>query len=282
MTQNQRSLAIITGANGGIGRATARALGTSMDLVLADLPSDSMIDFAETLRAEGFTVRRTLTGAVETEEFRASLVSLLANDKLGAIVHTAGLSSTMGDWRTILTINWLATERLLDAIEPYLQPRSVAILISSIAGHSVNPELVAVMTPLLNESATETAVEQLGEVILSRTGAQAGVLSGGLAYCVSKLGVMQSCQRRARKWGRMGARIMSISPGMIYTAMGQRAIVQNPTAQQRLDESPAGRWGTAMDIASVVKFLVSDDAAFLTGSDVLVDGGMVAAKRFAE
>jgi NAD(P)-dependent dehydrogenase (short-subunit alcohol dehydrogenase family) len=92
------------------------------------------------------------------------------------------------------------------------------------------------------------------------------------AYSLSKLWVVREVSRRGIAWGPRGARIMSISPGMIYTRMGTSAVVE-AGADVLLEQTPVRRWGTPMDIANVAEFILSDKASFLTGSDILVDGG---------
>jgi len=81
------------------------------------------------------------------------------------------------------------------------------------------------------------------------------------------------------RWGKHGARIVTISPGLIQTPMGRKEVAETPGAAETRDAAPAGRAGTAMDIALAARFLASDEASFITGSDLKVDGGAVAAMK---
>ena len=101
----------------------------------------------------------------------------------------------------------------------------------------------------------------------------------GHAYSLTKRAIIRLCEERAVEWGRLGARIVSLSPGMIWTPMGRREAEGGRRAQALVDATPAGRWGTAMDIALTVQFLVSEAASYISGSDIRVDGGAVAAMR---
>jgi NAD(P)-dependent dehydrogenase (short-subunit alcohol dehydrogenase family) len=97
-----------------------------------------------------------------------------------------------------------------------------------------------------------------------------------LAYPVSKRGIHRMVRRLAPAWGARGARIMSVSPGINDTPMNRLDEERHPIMAEFIKSGPLGRRGTPEEVAKVVAFLTSDDASFMTGSDVLVDGGMVA------
>lgn len=267
---------LITGAAGGMGRACARLLGSVHDLVLTDVQASSLDRFAEELSTDGYEVTGAHAGDLGNAALLSDLTRHLSGGAPFALIHTAGLSPSMATWRQIMAVNLIATEKLIRAIEPSLSPGSVAVLIASVAGHvSVpHPDLPAA----LDDPLADGFMERIGALMDQLAGGQPAVASG-LGYVLSKQAVLRIVERRAAAWGAKGTRIVSISPGMISTPMGRRELAESSAAAQLADATPAGRIGNAMDIAMAARFLISDAASFITGSDLAVDGGSLATTR---
>lgn len=269
-----RRKVLITGAAGGMGRACARLMGAEGDLVLADVSRERLEAFSGELRGDGYNVE-TFAGDLSDDALVAGMVdAVAAPGRAFAVIHTAGLSPSLADWRAIMQVNLVATEKLLRAVEGRLVPGSVAVPIASSAGHMfpAMPEVAQVLAEPLAEGfmdRVEAIIEQLG-------GASSPGGMGGISYSLSKAAVHAMCRKRGITWGPQGARIVSISPGMIATYMGNIEAA-TPGGKALLDATPAGRAGTAMDIALAARFLCSDAASFITGTDLLVDGGGTAA-----
>lgn len=274
---SQRRRAIISGAAGGMGQACARAFGETMDLVLTDVAAERLKSFTASLQQEGYTVAASFPGDLTDEALCARLAETgSAGAGLGVLAHTAAISQIMGSWDLILNVNLIGTVRLLAAVEPVLVDGSVAVLIASMAGH---------MSPLLPE-ADAILDDPLASDFFDRIGPIITKLSQGdsrgpspIGYAFAKRTVMRICEQRATAWAKMGARIVSISPGMIRTPMGQLEVAGNFNAAAVVEATPVGRWGTAIDIASAAKFLASDAASFITGTDLRVDGGVTPVMR---
>ncbi len=275
---SNRPIAIVTGAYGGMGRACARRLGLRADLVLCDLHADRLESLAETLREEGYTVIATLAGDLSEPGLAERVVQTArAAGRLQAVAHTAGVSPSLGTWDVILKANIVAQERLMVAIEAALEPGLAVVVIGSMGSHitprrpeiealldnPLDPELLPRMQPLLEA--------------LAVPGDERGPSSP--AYGASKRATVRMCELRALAWGKSGARIVSVSPGLISTPMGRTELAGNPGASAVVSGTPMGRLGTALDIADAVDFLTSDRASFITGTDLRVDGGAVPALR---
>lgn len=269
-----RRKALITGAAGGMGRACARLFGTTQDLVLTDA-SPKLAAFAAELAAEGFTVVGAHTGDLGSDAMLAALMTDMAGELPLTLIHTAGLSPSLAKAEPIMAVNLVATVKLLDAIEPILRPGSAAVMIASSAGHLMPqiPEAAALLDAPLAPDFMAKAMALIGAM-----GKGDETTMAGISYSLSKQAVHRLAQVRAQNWGPKGARISTISPGMILTPMGQKE-AQTAGGAAMQDAAPLGRPGVAADIALAAHFLASDNASFITGCDLLVDGGSVAAFR---
>jgi len=272
----QRRL-LLTGAVGGMGRACARLLGATHDLVLTGRSAAALEAFAEELRLEGYKVLQARAGDLEDDALQQALVGDLGGEAPFTLVHAAGVSTTLADWQTILRVNLVATAKLLDRVEPALRPGSVGILISSTAAYLRQPpaELQAVLdmpeapdfmtrvTPLIEELATSSP---------------AGI--NGVSYAFSKQAVVRMVEQRAMRWGQSGARILSISPGLILTPMGHKELANAPDTNAIFNALPVGRAGRPIDVAFAAQYLASDAASYITGCDLRIDGGWLPSVRF--
>lgn len=271
-----KPVAIITGASGGMGTAIARLLGQNHRLALNDVAEDRLETLVQTLRDEGVEVD-AVAGDLAQPGVAFRLAALVGQDgALRAIVNTAGLSPIQADWRSILAANAIGPARLLAAVEPLLAQGTACVMIASVAGHLGPRDEVA---EAVLASPLQLGLDEALEPRLSALAQGDGGTMVGHAYSLTKRAIIRLCEDRADDWGQRGARIVSLSPGMIWTAMGRREAESGRRAQALVDATPAGRWGTAMDIALTVQFLLSDAASYISGSDIRVDGGAVAAMR---
>ena len=212
---------------------------------------------------------------------RASVDALVRRTEelggLNRLVHLAGVSPTMDSAARILEVDLAGTAVLLDGLLPVVEGGSVAICIASIAAHllPVSPELQAVLDDPISSDLTSRVERALG-----------CQLGPGTAYALAKHGVVRLCQRSAAAWGARGARILSVSPGLIDTAMGQLELKDNPGKRGLVGRTPIPAPedggsvelpGRPSDIADAIAFLAGPRARFISGCDVRVDGGLVAA-----
>jgi NAD(P)-dependent dehydrogenase (short-subunit alcohol dehydrogenase family) len=252
---------VVIGAGSGMGVAVAQTLAPLGQLIVADRDLEAVTAVAKELGDDVTPMACDITDQSQID----ALVDAI--DELDAIVLTAGLSGSMANGRRIFEVNLIGTARVLAAVEPLLRPGSVGIVFASMSGHRVpdRPDLMAVLDDPLAEDFFE-AIEALG---LDPDAPQ-------LAYPVSKRGLHRLARNLCARWGSKGARILSLSPGINDTPMNRLDESRHPIMADIIEASPLGRRGTPQEVANVVEFLISDKASFMTGSDVLVDGGMVA------
>ncbi|HET6507033.1 MAG TPA: SDR family oxidoreductase [Baekduia sp.] len=259
-------VSVITGGAGGIGKVSARRLAQRGPLLLADVSDAALRAAAAELGAEGADVHTAICDVADPASVRALADRAAGLGPLGAIVHTAGLAPP-GDHapRRVLDVNLAGTAHVLDAFLPHATTGTVAVCIASLAGYR---SFASEYDELLADPLAPDLYDRLDAAGATRD----SVL---VTYSVSKHGVILEVRRRAAAWGAKGARLVSISPGLVVdTAIGEGAASIHAGAYA--ESSALGRAGYAKDIAGVVAFLVSDDAAYVTGCDILVDGGVVA------
>ncbi|MET0360941.1 MAG: SDR family oxidoreductase [Sphingobium sp.] len=275
----QRPIALITGACGGMGQACARLLGRTYDLALSDIDLGKVEALATALRLEGHIVVAIHGGDyAQPGVAKAAVMAAKQAGTLAVLVHTAGLSPIQASWDRILTTNAVATEELLLSIEEDRAGPLNAVLIASIAGHTAAPDealdalldaplrddLLAVAEPLLRASSADSTYP---------------LALGMAAYAYSKRAVLRSAERRAKRWGQDGSRIVTISPGVTRTPMGVAEMDGNDVARATAEGAPLGV-ASPLAIANAVEFLLSPLASSITGTDLRIDGGLMPALRF--
>lgn len=261
---------VVTGT-GGMGRAIARRMGGGKQVVLADVSAEQLAPLAEAMRVEGYAVHEARTDISSADEV-ANLARNAAD--LGAvrtIVHTAGVSPVQASAQRIVEVDVIGTALVLDAFLPYVQPGTVAVCIASMAG---------TMTELPSETVHAFATTPTAE-LAALPALDPSTMDPGIAYGVAKRANQARVQAAAIEWGRRGGRVVSISPGIIATPQGNAELAgsSGDFMRQMIDMSATGRIGTPEDIAMVAEFLTGPQAAFITGTDILVDGGVIAALR---
>lgn len=266
------SVGIVTGAASGIGAACAeRLVGTVDVLVLADLRHDAVTTTAERLtgsstRCEPVAVDLATPADVER------LADLAAgHGQIRSVAHVAGISPTMGDWRQVLDVDLVATARLTQLLLPHVDAGAAIVCVASMAAHLMGPHADPAVDAAIDRPLADSFFDDY------RQAAGEGGEDPGIAYAYAKRGVIRLVQREAGAFGQRGARICSVSPGTIDTPMGRQELEQQPGMAMLADLTPLARNGRADELASVIAFLLSDDASYVTGTDLLADGGTCAA-----
>lgn len=277
MTNNDQNrpfgkpLAIITGAAGGMGQACARRLANTHALILTDFNADRLAAISETLRDDDDAdIAARVSGDIADDATIKEIVRAASTRQCNVLIHTAGVSPGIAGWEAIVNTNLVGTAKLLDALEPILAPGFVGVVLSSTARCFV-PSPGNALTAALADPLATNLIQRIAPLLGNDDASRAES-----AYAYTKAWVAETVQQRATHWAMKGARIVSLSPGFIRTGMTKREVVERPEMKTLLESTPVGRWGTVNDIANLVEFVLSDKASFITGTDIIVDGGLSA------
>ncbi|WP_312180546.1 SDR family oxidoreductase [Arthrobacter sp.] len=260
---------VVIGA-GGMGQAVLRRSGAGKKILLADFNEALLEDAVATALAEGYDVA---SHSVDVSS-RTSVAGLAATAReLGTVtgvVHTAGLSPVQAPVEAIWKVDLFGVAVVLEEFEKVIAPGGAGVVISSMAAYMAGGQISA---EDLASLAAKPAAELLQLPFIT------AIDNPGYAYSVAKRANQVRVQAESVRWGGRGARLNSISPGVVSTPMGQQELAGESGAQMRamIEGSGTGRLGTPGDIANAAAFLLSSDASFITGVDLLVDGGVVAA-----
>jgi NAD(P)-dependent dehydrogenase (short-subunit alcohol dehydrogenase family) len=263
---------VVTGAARGIGAAcAARMVGTVDILVVVDLDPAATAATASRLSDSGTQCEPVAADIGDPDDVARIADVVGRHGTLHRMAHAAGISPTMATWDRMLVVDLVGTALLVDAVRPLAREGTAIVCIASMAAQLIAGQADPTIDRIIDDPLSPTLLDDY------RTAAGSGGEDSGMAYSWAKRGVRRLVEREATAFGRAGARICSVSPGTIDTPMGLQEFEGQPGMRQLESIAPLGRSGHAEEIASVVDFLLSEQASFITGTDVLVDGGVCAA-----
>lgn len=264
-----KNVMILTGA-GQIGMAIARRMGYGMKIVIGDKKMENAQTISRIMNEAGFD-----TVAVEMDlSSRESIQAIIAEaQKYGPItmlVNAAGVSPSQAPIEAILKVDLYGTAVLLEEVGKVIAPGGVGVTISSQSGHRM-----PALTPEEDEQLACTPTEELLKLDILQPENIRDTLH---AYQMAKRCNEKRVMAESVKWGEKGARVNSISPGIIVTplALDEFNGPRGDFYKNMFAKCPAGRPGTADEVANVAELLMSDKGAFITGADFLIDGGATA------
>ncbi len=261
----QAKVYVITGGAGGMGLAIAKRFGDKGTLLLVDVFADRLAEAKKEFESQGCIVETMVCDISQKDQVQKLADKAKGLGQLGALIHTAGLSPALAPADKIMLVNAVGSALILDAFYETAQAGSVALVVASMAGHTVpdNPEMDKIMDNALDDHFMETIMGIIKE-------------DRGAAYGLSKRANRRLVYSQASKWGKKGARIVSISPGLIKTPMGNKEAENKQTDQMMRVMNPLGRYGEPDEIAAPVEFLCSPAASYINDADLLIDGGITA------
>jgi len=263
-------VSVITGGAGGMGLATAKIVGRDHAVVLCDVRQDRLTAAAATLQDLGMTA--TAVNCDVTDRRAVSNLLDTATDlgTVASVIHTAGVSPSMGPADYVMRTNAIGTVNVNEAFHAVAGEGSVIVNVASMAAHMLPAEMIPTgQFPLaIND------VDAFMDVMMAACNIVPADAQSGIAYALSKSFVRWYSQSQAERFNARGMRIVSVSPGSIDTEMGR--LEEQAGAGAMVTDAAVPRWGKPEEMAELLAFCASDKAGYLTGTDILNDGGVIA------
>jgi NAD(P)-dependent dehydrogenase (short-subunit alcohol dehydrogenase family) len=270
-----RDVAIITGGAGGIGFATAKIVGLEYCVVLADMDQIKLESAVATLREAGIQCDLFVFDVTNVESVQALFEFSSSIGVLGCVIHTAGVSLQMTEADTILSVNAIGTANIIKACLRVENDGFALVNVASMAAYM----FPSIFFPRWLYPLAKTNPQLFLDKMLNRIRLFPGRYArNGIAYAISKNYVTWASKKHAASFGDKGARLLSVSPGTFDTEMG-RLEVRSGSARM-LRKAALKRFGQPEEIAELLAFCASKRAGYLTGIDILCDGGVVSGRRF--
>jgi len=266
---------VVIGA-GSIGQAIARRVSAGKHVLLADLRQQNAEVAAKILSDAGFEVSTSTVDVSSRKSVHALVETATAIGSITGVIHAAGVSPTQASPATILNVDLYGTALVLEEFGNVIAHGGSGVVIASQSGHRL-----PALTPEQNKALATTPADELLALPMLQPDQVKDPLH---AYQISKRGNSLRVMAEAVRWGKRGARVNTISPGIIFTPLAKDEL-SGPRGEgyrRMIKLSPAGRGGTPDEVGAVGALLMGPDGAFITGSDFLMDGGVTAAYWYGE
>ncbi|MFF5141542.1 SDR family oxidoreductase [Streptomyces sp. NPDC013157] len=270
------TVGIATGAGRGTGQACASRLADLVDvLLLVDQDEAAVAAYAKDLSSQGRkAVAEPFAGTTADRDDVARLAGRAAElGTLRAVVHAESVTPEEADWRTVLQGDFVATALLAEALRPLATAGTAFVYLASvsplIAHVDPDPAVAAVLDDPLREDFLDRVRDAVGPALEDPA----------WVYPWATYGVHRFVPAEAVRLGPAGARACSLSPGAIDTPETRLEMARHASVRELIERTPVGRPGRSEEVAAVAAFLLSDEASFVNGVDIVVDGGLCAAMR---
>ena len=271
----EKEVVALLGA-GSMGMAIAERVAQNRIVLLGDISEKALETSRQKLEYSGYHVETMRVDASDKDNIYAFAKKAKELGNVKYYIHTAGASPNQTNPQHMIKLDLIGSAYALDAFGEVMAKGGAGILISSQTGYML-PQ------PLTNEeeyALTMTPADELSQLPMLQPNV---IVNSGIAYVMSKRANQLRVRKAAIDWGKRGARINTISPGVVVTPLAYDEFRAAGEGYQKMIEASAmHRVGNPAEIANAAQFLLSDQASFITGTDLLVDGGTIAAIKTGE
>lgn len=270
-----KNVVVAIGA-GQIGVAIARRISSGRHVVLADLKQQNADAAAAVLADTGFEVSATTVDVASRDSVHALVETATALGNVTGVIHSAGVSPSQAPIEAILKVDLYGTALVLEEFGNVIAPDGAGVVIASQSGHRLGA-----LTAEQDAALATTPTDDLLDLPMLGPGQVTDTLH---AYQLAKRGNSLRVQAEAVRWAKRDARVNTISPGIIITPLARDELTgpRGEGYRRMVEHSPVGRAGTPDEVATVAALLMSHDGASVTGSDILMDGGVTASYFYGE
>ena len=257
---------------GSMGTAIVRRIAAGRKILLGDISEKNLEKVAHDFQYSGYDVETMIVNALDKASVEAFAEKAASLGPVMFFIDTAGASPNQAQPEHILRLDMVGTGYAVDAFGKVMAPGGAGLIISSQTGY---------MYSIPHETEQEilnTPTEGLMDLPFIR---DIAMQNSGWAYMIAKrVNHLQAMKAAATTWKARRARINTLSPGVIVTPLAYDEFNAAGEGYQRMiDASAAERTGTSDEIADAGAFLLGEHAGFITGTDLLIDGGTIAAIR---
>ena len=270
LNENKPVIAVL-GA-GCMATAITRRIAAGKIILLGDISEENLKKTGNDLRYSGYEVHTQVVDAMDRASVQAFSKKAESLGKVMYFIDTAGASPNQASPEHIVKLDLIATAVAIDEFAKVISRGCAGLIVSSQTGYMMD------FTPEIENQLAMTPTDELAELDFVKNDA---VANPGIAYIAAKrCNQLRVRTAAATTWGERGARINTISPGIIVTPLAYDEFnAAGDGYQQMIASSAAKRVGTADEIAEAGAFLLGEHAGFITGTDLLIDGGVIAAMK---
>ncbi len=260
---------------GSMGTAIVRRIAAGKRILLGDIREQNLEKVGHDFRYSGYDVETMTVNALDKASVEAFAGKAASLGPVMYFIDTAGASPNQAKPEHILRLDMVGTGYAVDAFGRVMAPGGAGLIISSQTGYMYNIPYET------EQEILNTPTEDLMDLSFIK---DVAMQNSGWAYMIAKrVNHLQAMRAAATTWKARRARINTLSPGVIVTPLAYDEFSAAGEGYQRMiDASAAERTGTSDEIAEAGAFLLGEHAGFITGTDLLIDGGTIAAIRIGQ